>query len=140
MRITQASTRRPKSGSIGAWLALGICAVLLGTPSAGLAQTEAECIEPQTQSLMNDCAANDYALADAALNEAWASAKAFADAIGQGEPLLEAQRAWLTYRDAACAVHASPYAGGSLQPMIVSGCLARLTSERTQMLLEFNAY
>lgn len=104
------------------------------------AQSEAECIAPQAQQLMNACAAKEYREADAALNTAWKSAKAFADAIGRDRDLLTAQRAWLAYRDAACDVHASPYEGGSIQPLIKSTCLSKLTAERTRMLLEFNAY
>jgi uncharacterized protein YecT (DUF1311 family) len=51
--------------------------------------------------------------------------------------LLKAQRAWLAYRDAACEVQASPYEGGSIQPLIWFSCLSELTAERTRMLLEF---
>ncbi|MEH6521139.1 lysozyme inhibitor LprI family protein [Sulfitobacter sp.] len=104
------------------------------------AQSTAECIEPQTQNLMNACAAKDFAEADAALNAAWKPAKSFADAIGKGAALLVAQRAWLKYRDAACDVHASPFEGGSLQPLIYSTCMGEITAQRTRMLLEFNAY
>jgi uncharacterized protein YecT (DUF1311 family) len=116
-----------------------ILAALAGTPQAQ-AQSAADCISPEGQSLLNSCAARDYQQADAALNAAWKPAKSFADAIGQGEALLGAQRAWLAYRDAACTVHASPYQGGSIQPMIQLTCLSELTAERTRMLLEFNAY
>ncbi len=115
------------------------CAGLL-IANGAYAQSEAECVSPQGQQMMNACAAKDYSAADDALNVAWASAKAFGDAIGQGNALLKAQRAWLTYRDAACAVHASAYEGGSLQPFIHATCLSRITHERTAMLLEFNAY
>jgi uncharacterized protein YecT (DUF1311 family) len=104
------------------------------------AQSAAECISPQTQMMMNMCAAEAYQVADAALNEAWTPAKAFADAIGKGEELLDAQRAWLAYRDAACVAHSSPYEGGSIRPMIHSICLSELTEQRTAMLLEFHAY
>lgn len=119
-------------------LLAGIVTISCG--SGAQAQTAAECIEPQVQSLMNACAAKDFATADAALNTAWKPAKSFADAIGQGAALLVAQRAWLTYRDAACDVHASPFEGGSLQPLIYSTCMSELTTQRTRMLLEFNAY
>lgn len=115
------------------------CAGILISNGA-YAQSEAECLSPQDQQTMNACAAKEYSEADDALNAAWTSAKAFGDAIGQGDALLEAQRAWLTYRDAACAVQASPYEGGSLQPSIHATCLSRITNERTAMLLEFNAY
>ncbi|WP_298861638.1 lysozyme inhibitor LprI family protein [uncultured Sulfitobacter sp.] len=120
--------------------AWGIACTALAFGSMAHAQSEAECIAPQVQQLMNACAAKEYREADAALNTAWKSAKAFADAIGRNKALLEAQRAWLTYRDAACDVHASPFEGGSLQPLIQSTCLSKLTAERTRMLLEFNAY
>jgi|GEM_PF-772081 urease subunit beta len=107
---------------------------------AAQAQTAAECIAPQAQQLMNACAAKEYQEVDDALNEAWKPAKSFADAIGQGDALLAAQRAWIGYRDAACEVHASPYAGGSIQPLIYSTCMTELTVQRTRMLLEFHAY
>lgn len=104
------------------------------------AQTAAECIAPQQQQLMNACAVQKYQETDAALNAAWKPAKSFADSIGEGDALLAAQRAWLAYRDAACAVQASPYKGGSIRPLIHVNCLTGLTAERTKMLLEFRAY
>lgn len=124
------------------WLQRSVMAgvVALAAMNGAHAQTAAECIEPQVQGLMNACAAKGFAAADAALNTAWKPAKSFADAIGRGDALLDAQRAWLTYRDAACDVHASPFEGGSLQPLIYSTCMSELTTQRTQMLLEFNAY
>lgn len=114
--------------------------VAMGLAAAVQAQTAAECTAPQSQQLMNACANKDFDKADAALNVAWTSAKSFGDAIGKGDALLKAQRAWLAYRDMACDVHASPYEGGSIQPLIRASCLTALTQERTQMLLEFNAY
>ena len=120
---------------------LGLAVLFMAaTSGATHAQSAAECISPQTQLLMNACAARDYKKADAALNAAWGPAKEFADAIGRGPMLLSAQRAWLAYRDEACDVHASPYEGGSLQPLIRATCLSELTAERTRMLLEFQAY
>ncbi len=109
-------------------------------PNDAEAQSVIECSAPQAQQLMNACAAKDYDAADVALNTAWRSARSFADAIGKGDALLEAQRAWLTYRDAACDVHASSFEGGSLQPLIRSTCLTELTVQRTRMLVEFHAY
>lgn len=117
-------------------------ALMIGaiTAPAVRAQSAADCIAPQAQQLMNACAYKDYQKADAALNAAWAPAKDFADAIGQGKALLTAQRQWLDYRDAACEVHASPYEGGSIKPLIHSTCLSEVTAQRTRMLLEFHAY
>ncbi len=120
-------------------LAAGIFLASLLAPAAQ-AEVPGECVSPQTQTDMNICAAREYEEADAALNTAWGPARDFAKAIGQGDALLAAQRAWLSYRDAACEVHSSPYEGGSIRPMIYAGCLTELTQARTRMLLDFNAY
>lgn len=120
-------------------LAVGVMLGAIGAAPAQ-AQTAAECISPQTQSLMNACAFKDYEQADAALNAAWKPAKAFGDEIGKGDALLAAQRTWIAYRDAACDAHASPYEGGSIQPLIHATCLSELTAQRTRMLLEFHGY
>ncbi|MCX7564978.1 lysozyme inhibitor LprI family protein [Sulfitobacter sp. F26169L] len=132
--LSRASTR------INVMAALVVAGAAWSAPTAAQAQTAAQCIAPQTQQLMNACAAKEYAQADAALNAAWKPAKAFADAIGKGSALLEAQRAWIAYRDIACDAHASPFEGGSMQPLIRATCLSELTAARTRMLLEFHAY
>ena len=109
-------------------------------PCGTAAQTAAECHEPVQQQRMNACAARDFRDADAALNAAWKPARDFAREIGVADELLAAQRAWLTYRDTACAVHASPYEGGSIQPLIHANCLTNLTVARTRLLLDFHGY
>ena len=118
---------------------LAVCAGLFAAASAQ-AQATRDGTEAQSQQDINAAAARDYTSADLALNDAWKSAKSFADAIGQGEALLTAQRAWLAYRDAACEVQVSPFTGGSMRPMALSACLTTLTEERTRMLLEFHGY
>lgn len=120
-------------------LAMGLMLATLFSEGAK-AQTASDCIAPQQQQLMNACAAQDYAAADAALNAAWGPARDFARNIGQGDALLQAQRAWLAYRDAACEVHASPYQGGSIQPLIRLTCLRHVTEARTRLLQEFRSY
>jgi urease subunit beta len=122
------------NGKVMGALALMVALML---PQSSEAQSAADCIAPQQQQLMNACAARDFERADAALNAAWKPARAYAKQIGQADALLAAQRAWLTYRDLACAVQASPYEGGSIQPLIHASCLSELTANRTRMLLEF---
>lgn len=109
----------------------------LTLPMQATAQSSVDCTAPTDQQSMNICAARAYQQADAALNAAWGPARDFARQIGQADALLQAQRAWLAYRDAACAVQASPFQGGSIQPLIRYNCLRDLTSRRTQMLLDF---
>jgi uncharacterized protein YecT (DUF1311 family) len=91
----------------------------------------------QTQMEMNECAVLEYQAADAALNAQWANAKSHMDGSGLGDVLLDAQRKWIAFRDAACAAEAAPYAGGSIQPLIYYSCATRLTRARTQDLGEF---
>ncbi len=90
-----------------------------------------------TQFEMNECAATDFQNADTQLNATWEQAKVYMDGIGQGAALLDAQRKWLAFRDAACAAEIAPYEGGSIQPLILWTCLARLTQARTEDLRNF---
>lgn len=119
------------------------------------------CDDPMVQQEMNWCAGQDYAAADAELNAQWKITAAIMkerdtgmeadfgpinpvtpreDAAarmaytGHFQTLLEAQRAWLAYRDAQCRLEGYSFFGGSAQPMIVAGCLATLTRQRTQEL------
>ncbi|MCJ8159584.1 lysozyme inhibitor LprI family protein [Sphingomonas sp. LaA6.9] len=103
------------------------------------------CASPVTQADMNQCADRDYQAADAALNRQWkvtseAMKTADREAGAQdGRPgyaasLLEAQRAWLKYRDTHCVSEGYQARGGSMEPMLVSACRAELTKQRTEQL------
>lgn len=85
----------------------------------------------ETQQDINDCAAARYAEFDGHLNAVWPLAKSSMDEIGAGVLLLDAQRKWLAYRDAACTAETAPYAGGSIRPLIWYDCLTRITATRT---------
>ena len=50
--------------------------------------------------------------------------------------LLEAQRAWIAFRDAHCRVDGYMARGGSLEPLLVSTCKTALTKARTAQLQE----
>ncbi len=105
-----------------------------------LAGTAGAACPGQTQQEMNACAQAEFQQADAALNAAWGPAKSFMDGIGQGDALLDAQRKWIAFRDAACTAEIAPYSGGSIQPLIWYSCLARLTRTRTQDLDGFRSW
>jgi uncharacterized protein YecT (DUF1311 family) len=45
--------------------------------------------------------------------------------------LREAQRAWVSFRDAQCRLESFEARGGSMQPMLDSGCRAAVTRART---------
>ncbi len=101
------------------------------------------------QQAMNQCAYRDYMIADAELNTQWKIIVAVMKARdaefatytiendtrpGYFESLLEAQRAWLRYRDAHCRVGGYSARGGSMEPMLVAFCKTNLTRQRTEEL------
>jgi len=101
---------------------------------------EANCQNPLYQQEMNFCAAEDFQEADRELNRVYQQAIAFMkeldrdqinELFGAEEALRQAQRQWIKFRDAACTAEGFLFRGGTMEPFIVSGCLARLTRQRT---------
>lgn len=113
---------------------------------AAAQEPEIDCENPQYQVEMNFCAGKDYDAADAALNAQYkrtvAALKARDKDIDRSydtqpthyDTLLAAQRAWITYRDQQCLSESFAARGGTMAPMLHSGCMARLTKERTEQL------
>ena len=58
---------------------------------------------------------------------------------GEEASLREAQRAWVTFRDAHCRLQSFEARGGSMQPMLLSQCKAYLTELRTEQLRNLSA-
>ncbi|MBB3032676.1 lysozyme inhibitor LprI family protein [Alteriqipengyuania lutimaris] len=124
-----------------------ILTAMLLLSGAQAAEPKVDCKEPTTQSAMNICAGRDYAAADRKLNAAWDKASAEMKRLdkdtdyedgrpGYFQTLLTAQRAWLVYRDTHCRSEGYLARGGSMEPMLISGCKAKLTRERTVKLRE----
>jgi uncharacterized protein YecT (DUF1311 family) len=107
---------------------------------------ELDCSNALAQQDMNRCAWLHFEQADKALNAVYARAIAQTKQldrdldtgtdrpIGAEDALRRAQRAWITYRDAHCEAMASHSRGGSMEPMLISGCQAYLTEDRTKEL------
>ncbi len=128
-----------------------ILVMLQAEPGTQQPNPDWNCDDPIRQQEMNWCAAREYAVADAALNVQWGitsqtmkrrdeSQKRY-DPDGDGRPgyfqtLLEAQRAWIEYRDAHCRSDGYYARGGSMEPLLVSTCKTALTKERTRQLAE----
>jgi uncharacterized protein YecT (DUF1311 family) len=118
------------------------CLALLGVlvlPAGALA----DCRAPQTTFEMRQCAAQDYEAADVGLNAAYKAAQHAMrrldadlpeDLKGASSALLQAQRAWIPFRDAACIVEGFQVRGGSLEPLFVMTCKTRLTRQRSAQL------
>lgn len=106
---------------------LALLAAMVAAPLPALAQT---------QGAMNADAARQAAAADRALNARYA---AVVGGVSPATKLLlrDAQRSWIAFRDRQCVFEASGVRGGSAYPMIYSGCLARVTKDRTRDLDRF---
>ena len=94
------------------------------------------------------CAEQDWQEADKALNEAYGEAMATmrridadlpADQAGASDMLRGAQRAWIAYRDKACAAYGYLAHGGTMEPMLIYQCNADLTAQRTEELEQLAA-
>lgn len=103
------------------------------------------CDDQVTQFDINYCANEAYVEADAALNATYKTVMSHmvemdkdiaetmgAEYAGAVETLKKAQRAWIGYRDGQCELSGYSARGGSMEPMLVSQCLADLTKKRTQ--------
>lgn len=131
-------------------LRITVLAFLL--PAAAMAQ-QVDCeASDLTQTEMNFCAEQAFIAADEELNFAYRLALTEVKAIDEQnamagietplpleEALRQAQRAWIEFRDDACAAEALLVQGGTMQPMVGTLCLARLSRERTEDLAVFTA-
>ena len=100
-----------------------------------------DCHNAMAQQEMNRCAAEAARAADAEMNRAAAQVmRQFVEHQGgeNGEAarrLRDAQRTWLAFRDAQCALAGVEALGGSLEPYLVGDCLKNMTEQRTVELM-----
>lgn len=129
-------------------VSLFACLLALGAANPSLAE-EIDCETAMAQQELNACAEQDWQAADSALNDAYKRAMAEMkdmdanmpeDLQGAADALRDAQRAWIPYRDANCTLAGFPMRGGSAEPLLVYGCLARMTEDRTAELLDMLSY
>jgi uncharacterized protein YecT (DUF1311 family) len=86
---------------------------------------------------VNSCLGSEYSRADADLN------KYYKAAIQQArthkdkntvKDLINAQRAWITYRDSECHAAVEKYRGGTIANSMETSCLIRTTRIRTYLI------
>jgi uncharacterized protein YecT (DUF1311 family) len=101
-----------------------------------------DCTNPTTQMAMNTCAGEAAKASDQKLNIAYKKVRqSYRDSDSKEyrnlrlNNLTNAQLAWIKYRDSNCEWQSSKYSGGSMAPMVYSGCVDQLTQQRTQELL-----
>ncbi|NEP16196.1 MAG: DUF1311 domain-containing protein, partial [Leptolyngbya sp. SIO4C1] len=88
-----------------------------------------DCGRAETQQAMNRCAQQNYRQSDDALNDLYQTVRADLSEAAEAK-LIEAEQAWLDFRDQNCDFERSQFEGGSLAPLIHASCLEQLTDER----------
>ncbi|PTE12918.1 lysozyme inhibitor LprI family protein [Pseudogemmobacter blasticus] len=118
-------------------------ALFLAVLAAPAAAQQVDCAKAMAQLELNWCAEQSWQAADAELNAAYKEAMALLQSWdadlpkaerGGAEALKQAQRAWITFRDKACEAEGYAMHGGSAEPMLIYGCRAQLTRDRTAQL------
>lgn len=92
-----------------------------------------DCSGANTQLEINECAAAEAKKADADLNLAYSKLTKKVSEAGKAK-LVEAQRAWIKWRDAQCAFDTLGTIDGSIHPLEVAVCEQELTKLQTQRL------
>ncbi|BBP71985.1 hypothetical protein PHLH6_39890 [Pseudomonas sp. Seg1] len=107
----------------------------LFTPSAHAA---VDCANASDQATMNQCAGQDYKAADNELNAVYKQIKErLKDNAEATKLLVDAQRAWIGFRDAECTFSSSGVTGGSVYPLVYSSCLTGVTKVRIEALKQY---
>jgi uncharacterized protein YecT (DUF1311 family) len=93
-----------------------------------------ECTNAMTQQAMTQCAALKYKKADAALNDLYRQVRQrLTDDAVHTQRLVDAQKAWLAFRDAECKFESrsGEPGAGSVAEMALADCLTALTAKRS---------
>lgn len=105
-----------------------------------LAAQAQDCDNATDQRSFDVCAGKQFEAADKELNKDFREIQArLAGEAEMRKLLVDAQRAWISFRDTECAFQASGVAGGSVYPMTLALCKASLTSERVKQLRSYLA-
>ena len=124
-----------------------LSATFLAGAQDARAQEEPNCAEPVTQRDMNACADIEYDKADKDLNAAYKQLRtkmsdwgksADEESKGAVDALVAAQRAWVAFRDANCEVAGFQARGGTMESMLISSCLADMSTKRAAELRELS--
>lgn len=122
-----------------------LVAMFFGLWAGHLAAQDVDCDTATAQMELTYCAEQEWTRADEDLNDAYRAAIVLMKSIDAGLPQAErgaeanlraAQRAWVTFRDAACAAEGYPMHGGSAEPMVIYGCRAQVSAQRAKSLWE----
>lgn len=88
-----------------------------------------DCSQVATQIEMNQCAADNYRVADQALNQVYQDVLQNLDNAAKAQ-LSTAEERWLVFRDAHCTFESDRFQGGSIAPLIQASCMEQVTDNR----------
>ena len=91
----------------------------------------------QTQIEMNNEAINAHKKADQEMTKIYKSVISRLSSQNDKNQLLEAQRAWIKYKESHCKSLANQYQGGSIYPLVFYSCLEEVTIERKKQLQKY---
>lgn len=129
---------RSKTWLLNSCLTAGFLVLTSATAtSAQTGPSQLNCRNPQTQSDMNRCAAQDAKAADQRLNQVYRQVRMKYKGTTHDDHLVDAQLAWIKYRDANCLFSRDRFVGGSIAPLVYSNCITQITKQRTQELERF---
>lgn len=94
----------------------------------------------QTQQEMNNTAFKEYKKEDEEMAKMYKKVMSTRNTKESKNLLLEAQRAWIKYKEAHCKSVADIYEGGSMAPLVYYSCLTELTIERKARLKSILEY
>ena len=100
-----------------------------------LSKTFATCMDKAQSNVDTiNCMDTEIKQQDARLNKTYAALRADVDP-DRRPALLEAQRAWIKFRDLNCGFHLDPN-GGSIAPLLATDCVMRMTADRADELAQ----
>lgn len=113
-------------------------AMMLAVLATHDAHAVSDCVNPQDQGTMNECASRGYSRADAELNRRYRALQSRLKGDRDGaRKLTEAQRAWIAFRDSECAFQTTGMTGGSAEPFARATCLEETTRSRSATLQRY---
>ena len=121
-------------------LVVGFCLAPRNAQADQTYGADVNCADPQNQLEMTYCEGEALAREDARLNFAYRGAMERAQNLESDEAarlLRQVQRAWIKYRDLACASEAATAQGGSISGQLYLGCKTYLTRQRAAGLALF---
>ncbi|CAM5451513.1 lysozyme inhibitor LprI family protein [Alcaligenes faecalis] len=116
----------------------GLIALGLSLMAGASSVQAADCDSLTNQNAINQCFSNEYKNSDAELNKLYKEiSHRLKDDADTLKALRNAQRAWISFRDAECDFAAINTEGGSIHSMLITTCRNELTQARIK---NFNTY